>query len=122
MRNYNLPIMENNMAPLVVGKNSEHQEETHGNLAGLIKRTDFPTVCELCGNEDLEYLGYGKYRCHKCSWETYDHYGKARNFIEENGPSTITELSNGTGLRRNQIKDLIEAGYLYLRSGRCILK
>ena len=47
MRNYNLPIMANNMAPLVVGKNSEHQEETHGNLAGLIKRTDFPTVCRL---------------------------------------------------------------------------
>ena len=47
MRNYNLPIMANNMAPVVVGKNSEHQEETRGNLAGLIKRTFFPTVCRL---------------------------------------------------------------------------
>ncbi len=69
-----------------------------------------PISCKKC-NGKLFYIGSGKYKCDPCDTEFYDDFGKVKEYLEINGPSSAVIISEKTGVRM----ELIE---LFLRKGR----
>ncbi|MBR6451675.1 MAG: flagellar protein [Lachnospiraceae bacterium] len=67
---------------------------------------DIPTVCKECGG-DMVYRGVGEYACEKCGALAYDDYGKVRNYIEQHPGATQANVSEGTGVSRAKIKQLL---------------
>jgi predicted RNA-binding Zn-ribbon protein involved in translation (DUF1610 family) len=66
--------------------------------------------CESCGSTFVIYKGLGEYKCESCGITFLDDYGKVRNYIEENGPSSAFDISQGTGVSRQRVNSLLHEG------------
>jgi ribosomal protein S27AE len=66
--------------------------------------------CESCGGSFVVYHGLGEYKCESCGITFFDDYGKVRKYIEENGPSMATDISDGTGVSRRKVNTLLQDG------------
>lgn len=73
-------------------------------------------LCPKCGTE-YEYLSMGEYRCPKCGHTDKDDYGKVRDFIEENGPSSALVIARGTGVSMIKIKQFLRQGRIEIPDG-----
>lgn len=69
-----------------------------------------PIFCKKCGGK-LFYQNSGEYRCEDCEATELDDFGKIKRFLEKNGPSPATEISEETGVA-------LEIIDLYLKNGR----
>lgn len=69
-----------------------------------------PVVCEKC-NGKMFYVHGGLYRCEKCGHEILDDFGKVKQFLESNGPTSVFAISQATGVDM----EIIE---IFLRQGR----
>lgn len=70
-----------------------------------------PFTCDQCGSL-VKYVGVGEYNCVRCRNKMYDDYGTIRNYLEENGTATATEIARDTGVSKEVIDDLIREGVL----------
>ena len=62
--------------------------------------------CEYCGGE-LSFLYRGTYQCKSCGKLNYDDYQKVRNYLEENGPKTMVEIEEATGISSRIIGEFL---------------
>ena len=76
-----------------------------------------PIKCERCHHGKLIYIGSGKYECEVCEHVMMDDFGKVKAYIDENGPTTIMELSAVTGVRRSLIEGFLKKGRLEIPEG-----
>lgn len=60
-------------------------------------------ICPLC-NSTTQYIGAGEYQCILCKHIITSNYGKIRTFLETNGPSTILEIEQALGIKKEEIK------------------
>ncbi|MEE3467601.1 MAG: hypothetical protein VZQ83_04105 [Eubacterium sp.] len=68
-------------------------------------------ICSECEGV-MRYRGAGIYVCEHCGHEEMDDYGKVRAFLEKRGPSNAFEISEGTGLSRTTVINLLKDGRL----------
>lgn len=78
--------------------------------------TDNLYLCPKCGAE-YEYISMGEYRCPKCGNTDKDDYGKVRDFIEENGPSSALTIAQGTSVPVLKIKQFLRQGRIEIPDG-----
>ncbi len=85
-----------------------------------------PIFCKNCSGK-LFYQGGGIYQCEDCGAEDIDDFGKVKVFLEENGPSPATEISDETGvpleivnlfLRYGRL-EILEGSKYYIKCERC---
>ena len=76
-----------------------------------------PIKCERCHHGKLIYIGSGKYECEVCEHVMMDDFGKVKAYIDENGPTTVMELSAVTGVRRSLIEHFLKKGRLEIPEG-----
>ena len=62
-----------------------------------------PVVCESCGG-DFVQISRGTYRCKKCGAISYDSFMKVRRYLEQNGPSPISEIARMTAVPRSSVE------------------
>lgn len=62
-----------------------------------------PTECQYCGGE-LNHLVNGIYECKSCNKENYDYFQTVKRFLQNEGPSTIREISEKTGIPKRNIE------------------
>lgn len=99
----------------VLGNGIKQLEET-GTVWGKLLRLGTPCNCSKCQSENLIYDGLGRYICTECGTEFMDNYGKVRSCIEQNGfysSMPMKEVMDKTGLTKDEIKDLLDAGKIY---------
>ncbi len=75
-----------------------------------------PIKCERCHGK-LEYIGSGKYECELCQHIMMDDFGKVKEYINENGPSPIIEISAMTGVKKSLIESFLKKGRLEIPEG-----
>lgn len=68
--------------------------------------TGMQLSCEYCGGV-LSFLYRGTYQCKACGKLNYDDYQKVRNYLEVNGPKTIFEIEEATGISRRIIGEFL---------------
>lgn len=85
-----------------------------------------PISCPRCKGK-LFYIGSGRYKCERCENEVMDDFGKVKEFLEENGPSSAVEIAESTGVRVDVIEfflkkgrlEIIENSQFYLQCEKC---
>ena len=85
-----------------------------------------PIICESCKGK-LFHIGGGSYQCKKCDSIVMDDFGKVKQFLEANGPSSAPEIAQGTGVRMDVIEwflkdgrlEIIENSRYYLQCEKC---
>ena len=72
-----------------------------------------PEVCSKCGAR-VQYKSHGEYICinENCKNIERDYFGKIRNYLENNGPSSATAIPEETGIPISKITGYIEEGRL----------
>lgn len=70
-----------------------------------------PTVCPDCG-VNYEYMGGGHYQCKKCGKEDVDDFGKVKDYLEANGPTSMFTIEKETGVKRDIMRELLSQGRL----------
>ena len=66
-----------------------------------------PIRCSVCDGP-LVYKGVGEYHCTECHNVDYDDYGKVRLYIELHHGANTTEISEGTGVPQQRIRQLLK--------------
>lgn len=62
-----------------------------------------PVACQRCGGK-LSQVARGTYRCVDCGQEDYDSYQKVRNYLNKEGPRSVTQIMRATGVPRATIE------------------
>lgn len=62
-----------------------------------------PVSCEYC-NGRLKQISRGTYACVDCGKEAYDSYQKVRNYLNSEGPRSVTQIMRATGVPRATIE------------------
>lgn len=70
-----------------------------------------PTICPDC-QLNYEYMGGGHYQCKKCGREEVDDFGKVKDYLDENGATSMFTLEKETGVKRAVMREFIEMGRL----------
>lgn len=86
-------------------------------LKQLIRVPDKLDICPHCGDK-YEYVGLGQYKCIGCGNINYDAYGRVRNYIDNNGTCSPSELMKKANVSRADIKALIDRGSLEIIAGK----
>jgi hypothetical protein len=67
--------------------------------------------CDVCyGN--LKYIGAGMYKCQKCGNEQLDDFGKVKQYLEENGPTSQYQIHVDTGVDMEIIDCMVKKSRL----------
>lgn len=85
-----------------------------------LKINQAPVVCRQCGGE-LRQVSRGTYRCTDCGFEDYDSYQKVRNYLDKEGPRSVTEIMRATGVPRATIEYFLKDERLEIPMGSPIL-
>lgn len=72
--------------------------------------------CELCHNR-MQYVGGGKYRCTFCGMEMLDDFGKIKQFLDQNGPTSQAIISQQTGISLDKIDSYLRKGMVEIQDG-----
>lgn len=62
-----------------------------------------PVKCDYCGGR-LKQIARGTYSCVDCGKEAYDSYQKVRNYLNKEGPRSVTQIMRATGVPRATIE------------------
>lgn len=62
-----------------------------------------PIKCDYCGGR-LKQIARGTYTCVDCGEESYDSYQKVRNYLNKEGPRSVTQIMRATGVPRAAIE------------------
>ena len=68
-----------------------------------------PIFCKKCGGK-LFYQNSGEYVCEDCGAAELDDFGKIKRYLDENGPTPASIISEDTGVA-------LEIVNLFLRNG-----
>jgi len=79
-----------------------------------------PVVCKRCGGA-LKQVSRGTYQCVDCGYEDYDSYQKVRNYLDKEGPRSVTEIIRATGVPRGTIEYFLKDERLEIPMGSPIL-
>lgn len=85
-----------------------------------LKINQVPVVCKRCGGA-LKQIARGTYRCEDCCFEDYDSYQKVRNYLNKEGPRSVTEIMRATGVPRSTIEYFLRDERLEIPLGSPIL-
>ena len=85
-----------------------------------------PISCPSCRGK-LFYVGSGKYKCERCEKEVMDDFGKIKDFLEAQGPSSSVEIAEATGVKIEVIDfflkkgrlEITENSHFYLQCEKC---
>ena len=85
-----------------------------------------PIFCKKCCGK-LFYKTGGIYLCEDCGAEEYDDFGKIKLYLEENGPSPATDISEATDVPLEIVTlflkygrlEIIENSKYYIKCERC---
>ncbi len=92
---------------------SDRQEQLKRNF---IRQNNYnmPIDCSKCGGL-MVYKGIGEYQCNACGFLDYDDFGKVHKYIEKNGNATLLEVAEQTGVRQENIREMLRDSRLELR-------
>ncbi len=85
-----------------------------------LKINQIPVICKQCG-ATLKQVFRGVYRCPDCGFEDYDSYQKVRNYLDKEGPRSITDIMRATGVPRATIEYFLKDERLEIPLGSPIL-
>ncbi len=85
-----------------------------------------PTSCKSCRGK-VFHIGGGRYQCKTCDTIILDDFGKVKQFLEANGPSTAPVIAQHTGVRMDVIEwflkngrvEIMENSRYFLQCERC---
>lgn len=92
------------------------KQERHNAL----KINQAPVICKQCGGA-LRQVSRGTYQCIDCGFEDYDSYQKVRNYLDKEGPRSVTEIMRATGVPRPAIEYFLKDERLEIPLGSPIL-
>ena len=81
-----------------------HRDMARRNNAMSVNR--IPEECEFCGG-DLKPHAKGAYKCEKCGNINYDTFSKVKNYLDENGPTPVIDISLSTGVATEIVEYLL---------------
>ena len=70
-----------------------------------------PVQCTKC-NGKMKYLQGGMYQCMECGYESLDDFGKVKQFLNENGPTSALIISKATGVNAEIVEMFLKQGRL----------
>ncbi|MBQ8526860.1 MAG: TIR domain-containing protein [Lachnospiraceae bacterium] len=85
-----------------------------------LKINQAPVSCKRCGGA-LRPVSRGTYQCVDCGFEDYDSYQKVRNYLNKEGPRSVTEIMRATGVSRSTIEYFLKDERLEIPIGSPIL-
>lgn len=85
-----------------------------------LKLNKAPVRCERCGGA-LKQVSRGTYQCVDCGYEDYDSYQKVRNYLDREGPRSVTQIMRATGVPRGTIEYFLRDERLEIPLGSPIL-
>lgn len=71
--------------------------------SNALSMNQIPVTCSKCGGE-MGQIARGTYRCLDCGQEDYDSYQKVRNYLNKQGPRSVTQIMRATGVPRATIE------------------
>lgn len=71
--------------------------------SNALNLNQIPLKCEYCGGK-LNQIARGTYACVECGEEAYDSYQKVRNYLNQEGPRSVTQIMRATGVPRATIE------------------
>ncbi len=71
--------------------------------SNALNLNQIPVTCSNCGGE-MGQIARGTYRCLDCGQEDYDSYQKVRNYLNKQGPRSVTQIMRATGVPRATIE------------------
>lgn len=71
--------------------------------ANALNLNQIPVACQRCGGQ-LSQIARGTYQCVDCGQEEYDSYQKVRNYLDKEGPRSVTQIMRATGVPRGTIE------------------
>lgn len=71
--------------------------------SNALNLNQIPVKCECCGGR-LKQIARGTYACVDCGEEAYDSYQKVRNYLNNEGPRSVTQIMRATGVPRATIE------------------
>lgn len=85
-----------------------------------------PVFCKKCGGK-LFYQNSGEYICEDCGASELDDFGKIKRYLDKNGPTPATTISEKTGVAleivnlflKNGRLEIPEGSDFYIRCERC---
>ena len=92
---------------------AEHEK----NIKEFIERK--PIRCSKCKGK-IKYIGGGYYECYDCGNKEIDDFGKVKDYIDENGPSSGVIISEKTGVPMGIINELLKEGRLEIPEGSLV--
>lgn len=76
-----------------------------------------PKYCTECFGRRLRKTDLHTYVCESCNHEMYDDFGKIRNYLDQFPGANAMEISLGTGVSKDVIKECLKEGYLEVVPG-----
>lgn len=71
--------------------------------SNVLNLNQIPVACQRCGGK-LKQIARGTYCCIDCGQEEYDSYQKVRNYLDKEGPRSVTQIMQATGVPRATIE------------------
>ncbi len=71
--------------------------------SNALNLNQIPVKCQCCGGQ-LRQIARGTYCCVDCGQEEYDSYQKVRNYLDKEGPRSVTQIMRATGVPRATIE------------------
>lgn len=84
-------------------RNQEMHFATVTERSNALSLNQIPVACQCCGGK-LSQVARGTYRCVDCGQEEYDSYQKVRNYLDKEGPRSVTQIMRATGVPRKTIE------------------
>ena len=84
-------------------RNQEVHFSTASERSNALSLNQIPVSCQRCGGK-LSQVGRGTYQCVDCGQEEYDSYQKVRNYLDREGPRSVTQIMRATGVPRKTIE------------------
>ena len=87
--------------------------------ANALNLNQIPVVCQRCGGQ-LQQIARGTYCCVDCGQEEYDSYQKVRNYLDREGPRSVTQIMRATGVPRATIEYFLRDERLEIPEGSSV--
>lgn len=84
-------------------RNKDSLFSTASERNNVLSLNQVPVACQCCGGK-LSQISRGTYQCVDCGQEDYDSYQKVRNYLNKEGPRSVTQIMRATGVPRVTIE------------------
>lgn len=102
---------------------SSRKQDSHFSTASersnALSLNQVPVACRCCGGK-LSQVARGTYQCVDCGQEDYDSYQKVRNYLDKEGPRSVTQIMRATGVPRATIEYFFKDERLEIPAGSSI--